>query len=413
MDTNETFSAVPQEFVIDHPRRSAGEVIIAHEILRALPPKRLAARAEWNGRTVFLKIFTGIGGALAASREATATRRLIEEGFRSPALLLHAGVTRRAPARATATALVYEWLSDAAPLGAAVRRDRGPDAPFYAEIVGLFARLQAAGFRHTDPHLDNFVRSASELFVVDPGAIRRPFTGLGARTIVTDLEDFLAAMPPRADLLYGEGRQIHAETCRKSASYLPAADDLAWPIFLRRSRMLTAYLRKMLRASSTNALVERGERRVLFPPKGGLTAAAEAFLAGDDSGLVHKKSAVRAAMERHQWSHWLIRQSIGAPQPLALMIRTREGAEDRVRVETAAVGGAPIDRTDIDRALDLAHHLAAFGVEDKDPIGHWRKDPDFGIAIESPERLQRRFDRQAPQEILAAMTEKLARLEGR
>ena len=42
-------------------------MIIAHEILRALPPKRLAARAEWNGRTVFLKIFTGIGGALAAT----------------------------------------------------------------------------------------------------------------------------------------------------------------------------------------------------------------------------------------------------------------------------------------------------------------------------------------------------------
>jgi tRNA A-37 threonylcarbamoyl transferase component Bud32 len=137
-------------------RLASGEMLVAEQLLRHLPRRRVVARACWRGRTVLLKLF--------------ARRRELRREQRGLQLLAAAGLPAPALLGIDGTALLGEFLADAPTLAQALavadERQR-----LFEHGIALMLRLHAAGLRHRDPHPDNFLLHAGVVHLVDGGAI--------------------------------------------------------------------------------------------------------------------------------------------------------------------------------------------------------------------------------------------------
>jgi len=137
-------------------RLASGEMLVAEQLLRHLPRRRVVARARWRGRTVLLKLF--------------ARRRDLQREQRGMQLLGAAGLPAPALLGVDGNALFGEFLADACTLSQAQacadERQRLLD-----QALDLMLRLHAAGLRHRDPHPGNFLLHHGALSLVDGGAI--------------------------------------------------------------------------------------------------------------------------------------------------------------------------------------------------------------------------------------------------
>ena len=154
---------VPADLVL-----ADGETLRCVEILRVLPGKRAVMKAQWQGRSVLVKLILNTApGRRDLRRELAGYHALKTAETSTPELLL----TTRSDNGSHV--LVFEFLEQAQSLG-----DLWRDDPLRRLVLGtsgldLIARLHQKGCCHLDLHLDNFLLANEQLYVIDAASVER------------------------------------------------------------------------------------------------------------------------------------------------------------------------------------------------------------------------------------------------
>ena len=216
---------VAAPFRLALPDRGAGDVDV-EEIHRLLPGRRLVATVRAaDGAVGVLKLFYGTGANRYQMRELTGVRLMRDAGLPTPEVVSE-GVGR------DGAYLMFRYLPKATPLPTT---QEGLE-----EAAAMFARFHAAGLVHTDPHVDNFLKSEGALWVVDGDGVRR--APARARWQLDNLAQLCAQLPvhPAID-------PIRALAIYRNAG--DGGDDVADAEFVdcvsaERNQRLTKFLRK-------------------------------------------------------------------------------------------------------------------------------------------------------------------------
>ena len=231
----------------------AGETFHIGRIFRWLPGRRLTAATTWRGREVVLKLFLGRGSKRYCARERRGAQKLQASGAPAPELL-----AELAAPEVGGRALLFESLPDAKPLASIAGPHRAEAA---ALAVQRLAQLHEKGLNHSDAHLDNFVCSRGEIYIVDGDGVA-PLRRANERTGLKALAAFLAEFPPRAD-----GRIPDLLADYERGRSWPA--DPAWIVRVRRHlaaarrRRIVRYRRKTQRNCTQFAVRNEGQHRCL------------------------------------------------------------------------------------------------------------------------------------------------------
>lgn len=265
-----------------------GEALSIEAWLRVLPGQRYVGVAQWRGRRVLAKLLVGRKAQRQFDREL-AGARLLAAQVRTPELLAQ-GLQ---PGQGGW--LLFDYLEGAQSLGDAWRavEDQAPASDAQQAVLGealaVIAALHAGGLWQEDLHLDNLLRHAGALQVIDGGGVRAETPGqpLSRERVLDNLGVFFAQLPASLDA-HLEELLIH---------YLLANGEHALPLEQLQARVarvrrwrLRDYLRKVGRDCSLFAarigafglrVVRREEEAALAP----LLADPDAFIA---TGHLHK-----------------------------------------------------------------------------------------------------------------------------
>nr|WP_304664682.1 lipopolysaccharide kinase InaA family protein [Stutzerimonas zhaodongensis] len=178
-----------------------GEPLELVQWLRVLPGQRYVAKALWRGRTVLAKLFVGTKAERNLVGEMDGAQWLLQQGLLTPDPLEHGFVPGEGGW------LLFAYIEDAQSLGEAwlsVERDP-PLSEGQEEILGeslrVIAALHAKGLWQSDLHLDNLLKTDSQLWLIDAGGIRAARVGepLDRTRALQNLGVFFAQLPPTLD----------------------------------------------------------------------------------------------------------------------------------------------------------------------------------------------------------------------
>jgi len=226
------------------------------QLLRVLPGQRYVARAEWQGRSVLAKLLVGAKAERHYARELEGARLLASQGLSTPALLAHGFQDGEGGW------LLFEFLGAARSLGSEWAALATPpllaDAQqaLLAEALAVIARLHLQGLWQDDLHLDNLLRHAGEVLLIDGGGIRAqtPGQALSRDKVLTNLGVFFGQLPAALDV-HVEELLVHYLLVNGEHA-LPLEALLKEVAAVRRWR-LRDYLRKVARDCSLFS-VKRG-----------------------------------------------------------------------------------------------------------------------------------------------------------
>lgn len=145
------------------------EALTCHEVVRAIPGRRLVCRGTWAGRAVYAKLFSGRHAARYAARDAQGVARVAAAGIATPTLL-HAGQV----ADGTCEVLIFAEVVDsqsAEALWPALDHDQR--YLLAMALVREVAGLHKAGLLQTDLYLKNFLLQGDKLYTLDGDGIRK------------------------------------------------------------------------------------------------------------------------------------------------------------------------------------------------------------------------------------------------
>ena len=260
----------------------ADEPLRVEAWLRVLPGQRYVGVADWRGRKVLAKLLVGSKAARQHARELEGARLLAAQ-VQTPELLtegIEAG---------QGGWLLFDYLQDAQSLWDAWRAVEGQPAASEAqqavlgEALAAIGALHAGGLWQEDLHLDNLLRHAGAVQIIDGGGVRAETPGqpLSRERVLENLGVFFAQLPASLDA-HLEELLIH---------YLLANGEHALPMEklqaqiarVRRWR-LRDYLRKVARdcslfAARINAFGLRVVRREVEPLLAPLLADPDAYIA--------------------------------------------------------------------------------------------------------------------------------------
>ncbi len=141
-------------------------------LLRVLPGQRYVGAGEWRGRKVLAKLLVGGKAARHFQRELEGARLLAAQGLTTPALLAD-GLQE-----GEGGWLLFDYLDAAQSLGDAWRAVEA-QAPLgdaqqavLGEALAAIGELHAKGLWQDDLHLDNLLRHAGHLYLIDGGGVR-------------------------------------------------------------------------------------------------------------------------------------------------------------------------------------------------------------------------------------------------
>lgn len=140
-------------------------------LLRVLPGQRYVGAAIWRGRPVLAKLLVGSNAARHFQRELQGVRLLAEQGLTTP-LLLADGLQD-----GEGGWLLFEFLEGAQSLADAWAAVEAlppladEQQAVLAEALGAIAQMHAKGLWQEDLHLDNLMRQADKLYLIDGGGI--------------------------------------------------------------------------------------------------------------------------------------------------------------------------------------------------------------------------------------------------
>ena len=165
--------------------------------LRVLPGQRYVGRAVWNGRKVLAKLLVGAKAHRRYQRERDGAGLLAAHALPTPALLTEGWQGGEGGW------LLFDWLDEAESLWDAWRSVAGQAAlsdaqrEVLGEALALIAQMHAGGLWQDDLHLDNLLRAAGQLFVVDGGGVKSETPGrpLSRERVLENLGVFFAQLP--------------------------------------------------------------------------------------------------------------------------------------------------------------------------------------------------------------------------
>ena len=173
-----------------------GELLL-QQWLRVLPGQRYVGRAHWQGREVLAKLLVGAKAERHFQRERQGARLLAEQGMTTPTLLAEGF------AAGEGGWLLFDFLAGAQSLEQAWHAvEREPllsDAQqgVLGEALAAIARLHARGLWQSDLHLDNLLRHAGQLHLIDGGGVQAQTPGqpLSRDKVLANLGVFFAQLP--------------------------------------------------------------------------------------------------------------------------------------------------------------------------------------------------------------------------
>jgi tRNA A-37 threonylcarbamoyl transferase component Bud32 len=175
----------------------AGEPLVLERLLRVLPGQRYVGLARWRGRAVLAKLLVGGKAERHFQRELSGARLLAEQGLCTPELLAEGC------AAGQGGWLLFDYLEGAESLWdawRAVEREallsEGQQAVL-GEALNAIGQLHARGLWQADLHLDNLLRQAGRLFVIDGGGVQVEKAGqpLSRQRVLENLGVFFAQLP--------------------------------------------------------------------------------------------------------------------------------------------------------------------------------------------------------------------------
>ena len=175
----------------------AGEVLELQRLLRVLPGQRYVALAQWRGRPVLAKLLVGDKAERHFQRESQGAHLLAEQGLPTPALLAQGWQAGQGGW------LLFDYLEGAQSLWdawQAVATQPLLDAAQQAvlgEALSAIAQMHARGLWQADLHLDNLLRHAGQVSIIDGGAVCVEVAGkpLSRARVLENLGMFFAQLP--------------------------------------------------------------------------------------------------------------------------------------------------------------------------------------------------------------------------
>ena len=299
-----------------------GEPLVLERLLRVLPGQRYVGLARWRGRAVLAKLLVGGKAERHFERELSGARLLAEQGLCTPELLAEGFVVGQGGW------LLFDYLDGAESLWdawRAVEREAllsDAQQAVLGEALNVLGQLHARGLWQADLHLDNLLRHAGRLFVIDGGGVQVETAGqpLSRQRVLENLGVFFAQLPAELEP-FTEELLVH---------YLLANGEHALPLEallkevekVRRWR-LRDYLKKVGRDCSLFAarigafglrVVRREQDAELAPLLGRIDACIEAghiYKTGGAATVARVELNGRPLVVKRynikHWLHWLKR----------------------------------------------------------------------------------------------------------
>lgn len=347
-----------ENFSLNFPGR---ERLVCQQIFRHLPGRRLVFKGRWGEAEVLVKLFFKKKDYL---REKHGLTLLAQHGIPSPAQVWSFEDSE-------AFFVATEFFKDAQSLLS--RCHAGVDEQGIRQTLEVLGNMHRVGLVQRDIHLDNFLFSEGEVYVIDGGSVNACKLS-NKRVFTSNLALFFAQLPPLFD--------------EKIESVLPCYDPAAPQLSSLLSSVMHwrlwrigKYQKKSLR-SCTEFLAEQNWNRYLLMRRDKSSKVLRKLLTEPDAGLggtkLLKNGATASVFEvagqegeswvlkRYNiksWKHWLSRcwrpsravmswksaqalalVSVSTAKPLAL----RESRTGRLRHEayliTEKVAGERLDQ---------------------------------------------------------------------
>ncbi|MEK1905600.1 MAG: lipopolysaccharide kinase InaA family protein [Pseudomonas sp.] len=351
----------------------AGETLELQRLLRVLPGQRYVGQALWRGRPVLAKLLVGAKAERHFQRELQGARLLAEQGLCTPGLL---GEGWQAGEGGW---LLFDYLDDAESLWDAWRavEDQAllseAQQTVLGEALAAIAQMHAKGLWQADLHLDNLLRQAGCLFVIDGGGVQVETAGqpLSRARVLENLGVFFAQLPAELEPFIEE---LLVHYLLSNGEHALPLEALLKEVARVRTWRLRDYLKKVARDCSLFAakigafglqVVRRDSQAELQPllddldglterghiyKTGGAATVARIELAGQArvvkryniKNVLHwLKRFWRPSRAWHSWreGNRLLLLGIATPLPLAVVERRWCWLRGRAFLVTAYCGG--------------------------------------------------------------------------
>jgi tRNA A-37 threonylcarbamoyl transferase component Bud32 len=225
----------------------AGEsaLLRCHEVVRAIPGRRLVCRGEWQGKDVFAKLY--FGGDKYWRAECQGLQALGDNGITAPAVL-HAGTADDGALHV----IMLEAIQPAVTLEMAWAEtdDEAARIALLQRAVVCIASHHRAGLEQRDIHLNNFLLSGEHLYTLDGGGIHDAGVDeLSVKRSRDNLALFFAQFYPDDDALIEAVLPVYLQRRSWNREVLPAAKLQERVHHFRRGR-LRRFLKKIFRDCS-------------------------------------------------------------------------------------------------------------------------------------------------------------------
>ena len=174
-----------------------GEPMLLERLLRVLPGQRYVGLARWRGRAVLAKLLVGTRAERHFQREREGARLLAEQGLVTPELLAEGFAAEQGGW------LLFDYLDGVESLWdawRAVEREAllsEAQQSVLGEALVAIAQMHAKGLWQADLHLDNLLRQAGRLWIIDGGGVQveTPCQPLSRDKALENLGVFFAQLP--------------------------------------------------------------------------------------------------------------------------------------------------------------------------------------------------------------------------
>ncbi len=229
------------------------EQLVCNEVVRAMPGRRYVCRGTYDNKPVFIKLFSMTA---QASREWKDEQQGIADlhsaGIPAPGI-----VYSESSAALSTQIVVYKELPGAE--SARQRWDHGNQTArqmLMMQLVELIAKHHAAGIRHKDCHLLNFIFSEDILYTLDAADIVKSATALSRKDSMQGLVDLLGLFPADQDKLITSLYE-HYWQSRNAPTDKHECEQLKHAVEKMRDYKLRKYLDKTYRDCSAFAVNKR------------------------------------------------------------------------------------------------------------------------------------------------------------
>jgi len=225
------------------------DLLIVNKVLRLVPGKRLVAKSTWRGHEVIAKLFfQKHHWERHFKRECAGLRLTNEAKLLTPKLLGQGNL-----ATGNGSCIITEDLVDALPLGELTAEAGQLPDKLMDQMLKLVAQCHDFGIWQQDIHLDNFLCSANQLYIIDAAEIRhsKTRTPLDHKARMDNLALLFSQFPVSNDQQLDSLMAQYNLHCSKEP-LIKNTHKLDHQLIAARRKRLEKYRRKLMRTSTAH-----------------------------------------------------------------------------------------------------------------------------------------------------------------